>query len=59
MHHCRHIGQRLAADERGTGSGPVASVDVAGGVTNHPRCGEVETEVVGGLVEHARSGFPA
>ncbi len=59
MHARRHTGQRLGADECGTGSGPVASVNVAGGVANHPRCGEVEIEVVGGLVEHAGGGLPA
>lgn len=44
-------------DEHGPATGRHARRDVSGLVADHPAAGEVETEIPGGLQEHARLGF--
>jgi hypothetical protein len=63
---CRHPGLirtsafvELSAHSCGTGPCGAARFYVAWGVANHPRSGEVEIEVAGGLEEHPRGRLPA
>jgi hypothetical protein len=53
-----HCGQ-LGPDERSAGSGSAASVDVACGVSDHPRLGEGKTEILRGLAKHPGGGLAA